>query len=96
MTCTGRLLDVSENCLVDVRYRAAKFVRNQCRIVLVLNNERNKAKEPEEKLSPTITWEEFKEMFLVPVPERHTPNGHLEADGCHHTWSKGSLRSSRQ
>ena len=30
-------LDVGENGLVDARYRAAKFVRNQCRVLL--NNE---------------------------------------------------------
>lgn len=38
-------LDVGENCLVDARYRAAKFVRNQSRIVL--NNEWDDSKEPD-------------------------------------------------
>ena len=30
-------LDAAQNTLVDARYRAAKFIRNQCRILL--NNE---------------------------------------------------------
>lgn len=55
-------LDVGENCLVDARYRAAKFSRNQCRIVL--NNEWDESKEPDTFLSH-ITWEQFKEMFLT-------------------------------
>ena len=75
-------------------YRAVKFVRNQCRTVL--NNEWNEAKEPEEKLSPTVTWEEFKEMFLVACQYPKDTQRIVILDGCHHSWSQGSLRSSRQ
>lgn len=55
-------LDVGENCLVDARYRAAKFARNQCRVVL--NNEWEDSKEPD-ALASHITWQEFKEMFVT-------------------------------
>lgn len=54
-------LDVGENCLVDARYRAAKFVRNQCRILL--NNEWDDTKEPD-AFADIITWDQFKDMFL--------------------------------
>ena len=56
-------LDVGENCLVDARYRAAKFVRNQCRIVL--SNEWDDSKEPEDTLLDKISWDQFKGMFLT-------------------------------
>ena len=56
-------LDVGENCLVDARYRAAKFVRNQCRVVL--SNEWDHTKEPVDAFLPHITWGQFKDMFIT-------------------------------
>ena len=54
-------LDVGENGLVDARYRAAKFVRNQCRVLL--NNEWCPDKESEYVGLFTITWKQFLAMF---------------------------------
>ena len=56
-------LDVGENSLVDARYRAAKFMRNQCRVIL--NNEWDDTKEPSDAFLDTITWDQFKGMFLT-------------------------------
>ena len=50
-------LDVAENTLVDARYRAAKFVRNQVRILL--NNEWGDEKEPKMNMGDKIGWEAF-------------------------------------
>ena len=54
-------LDVGETCLVDARYRAAKFLRNQTRILL--NNEWNPDKEPELPYWDQISWQQFLDMF---------------------------------
>ena len=56
-------LDVGETGLVDARYRAAKFARNQCRVIL--NNEWDDTKEPADAFLDVITWEDFKGMFLT-------------------------------
>ena len=54
-------MDVGEKCLVDARYKPAKFERNQCRIVL--NNEWDAEKEPEGLVGVCVKWEEFLAMF---------------------------------
>lgn len=64
-------MDVGENCLVDARYRAAKFVRNQCRVVL--SNEWDHTKEPADAF-PHITWNEFKDMFVTACQYPKTPH----------------------
>lgn len=64
-------LDVGETCLVDARYKAAKFARNQCRIVL--NNEWDEAKEPE-AFASHITWNQFRDMFLTACSYPKTPH----------------------
>ena len=65
-------LDVAENTLVDARYRAAKFVRNQCRILL--NNEWGSEKEPKMLAGNTITWDSFKDMFSPAVNNASEPH----------------------
>ena len=65
-------LDVGENTLVDARYRAAKFVRNQCRILL--NNEWGSEKEPKMIVGNTITWDAFRDMFGPTVNNASTPH----------------------
>jgi hypothetical protein len=65
-------LDVGENSLVDARYRAAKFMRNQARIIL--NNEWDDTKEPKDAILNTITWEDFKGMFLTACQHPKVPH----------------------
>ena len=65
-------LDVGETSLVDARYRAAKFVRNQCRVIL--NNEWDDTKEPAETFLETITWDDFKGMFLTACQHPKVPH----------------------
>ncbi|CAE7947788.1 unnamed protein product [Symbiodinium sp. KB8] len=56
-------LDVGENGLVDARYRAAKFVRNQCRVLL--NNEWCPDKESEYVGLFTITWKQRRNTYAA-------------------------------
>ena len=65
-------LDVAENTLVDARYRAAKFVRNQVRILL--NNEWGDEKEPKMNMGDKIGWEAFKDMFSPAVNNASLPH----------------------
>ncbi|OLP83988.1 hypothetical protein AK812_SmicGene35184 [Symbiodinium microadriaticum] len=65
-------LDVGENGLVDARYRAAKFVRNQCRVLL--NNEWCPDKEPEYVGLSTITWKQFLAMFQPALNDAPMPH----------------------
>lgn len=65
-------LDVAENTLVDARYRAAKFVRNQVRILL--NNEWGAEKEPRMTMGDKIGWEAFKDMFSPAVNNASLPH----------------------
>ena len=65
-------LDVAENTLVDARYRAAKFVRNQARILL--NNEWGDEKEPKMSMGDTVTWEAFRDMFSPAVNNASLPH----------------------
>ena len=65
-------LDVAENTLVDARYRAAKFVRNQVRILL--NNEWGDEKEPKMSMGDTVTWEAFRDMFSPAVNNASLPH----------------------
>jgi len=65
-------LDVGETCLVDARYKPAKFVRNQCRVIL--NNEWDETKEPDLSLGDTITWEQFQGMFAVAIQYAKHPH----------------------
>ena len=50
-------LDVAENTLVDARYRAASFIRNQVCCIL-LNNEWRAEKEPRISMGNKIGWED--------------------------------------
>ena len=68
-------LDVGENGVVDARYRAAKFVRNQCRVLL--NNEWSPEKEPEYVGLPMITWKQFLAMFQPALND--SPMPHIKA-----------------
>ena len=72
MEALKSFLDVAENTLVDARYRAAKFVRNQCRILL--NNEWGSEKEPKMLVGNTITWDSFKDMFSPAVNNASEPH----------------------
>ena len=65
-------LDAAENTLVDARYRAAKFVRNQVRILL--NNEWGAEKEPKMLMGDTISWDAFKDMFSPAVNNASIPH----------------------
>lgn len=65
-------LDVGETGLVDARYRAAKFARNQCRVVL--NNEWDDTKEPADSFLDFISWEDFKGMFLTACQHPKVPH----------------------
>ena len=68
-------LDVGETCLVDARYRATKFLRNQTRILL--NNEWNPDKEPELPYWDQISWQQFLDMFHSSM--NNAPMPHLMA-----------------
>ena len=68
-------LDVGENGLVDALYRAAKFVRNQCRVLL--NNEWSPEEEPEYVGLPMITWKQFLAMFQPALND--SPMPHIKA-----------------
>ena len=65
-------LDVGENGLVSPRYRAAKFVRNQCRVLL--NSEWCRDKEPEYVGLSTITWKQFLAMFQPALNDAPMPH----------------------
>ena len=65
-------LDVGENCLVDARYHAAKFVRNQCRVLL--NNEWCADQEPEHMGQTQISWKVFLAMFRPAVNDAPMPH----------------------
>ena len=65
-------LDVGETCLVDARYRAAKFLRNQTRILL--NNEWNPDKEPELPYWDQISWQQFLDMFHSSMNDAPMPH----------------------
>ena len=65
-------LDVGENGLVDARYRAAKFVRNQCRVLL--NNEWCSDQEPEHMGQTQISWKVFLAMFRSAVNDAPMPH----------------------
>ena len=65
-------LDVGETTLVDARYRAAKFERNQVRILL--NNEWNPDKEPDLPFYDHIGWQHFKDMFHSAMNEAPMPH----------------------
>ena len=65
-------LDVGETCLVDARYRAAKFVRNQTRILL--NNEWNPEAEPDLQFHSQIGWADFKKMISTTFNDASMPH----------------------
>ena len=65
-------LDVGENCLVDARYRAAKFVRNQVRVVL--NNEWDEEKEPQDAVGAILPWGRFLDMFAAACNHAKLPH----------------------
>ena len=65
-------LDVGETALVDARYRAAKFARNQCRVVL--NNEWDDTKEPSDGFLDHVSWDDFKGMFLTACQHPKVPH----------------------
>ena len=65
-------LDVGETGLVDARYRAAKFVRNQVRILL--NNEWCQDKEPDLPYYDHIGWTHFHDMFAPAVSNASNPH----------------------
>ena len=57
---------------MDARCRAAKFVRNQCRVLL--NNEWSPEKEPEYVGLPMITWKQFLAMFQPALNDAPMPH----------------------
>ncbi|CAE7431303.1 ANKRD17, partial [Symbiodinium microadriaticum] len=65
-------VEVGENGLVSARYRAAKFVRNQCRVLL--NNEWCRDKEPEYVGLSTVTWKQFLAMFQPALNDAPMPH----------------------
>ncbi|CAE7361836.1 CCR3, partial [Symbiodinium necroappetens] len=86
-------LDVGETCLVDARYKAAKFVRNQTRILLT--NEWSPDSEPDLDFHTRIGWKDFKNMIssafnavYVRLPSEHQSQDiyRFEGDGLTVDW----------
>ncbi|CAE7406745.1 unnamed protein product [Symbiodinium natans] len=65
-------LDVGETTLVDARYRAAKFARNQTRILL--NNEWKPENEPDLPFADHISWGQFLNMFHTSMNDAGMPH----------------------
>ncbi|CAE7232195.1 unnamed protein product [Symbiodinium natans] len=66
-------LDVGETCLVDARYRAAKFVRNQVKILL--NNQWEEDDEPDDlSYRNSISWKQFKKMISSTLGDAPMPH----------------------
>ena len=65
-------LDVGETCLVDARYKPAKFVRNQTRILL--NNEWKPENEPDFDFHSRIGWADCKKMISTTFNDPSMPH----------------------
>ena len=65
-------LDVGETCLEDARYKAAKFVRNQTRILL--NNEWKPEAEPDLEFHSRLGWADFKKMISTTFNDPSMPH----------------------